>query len=221
MYSIGTAPLSRGVGLRRRPLWNSNTDRGGSRDRLSRLPFKVHLIPTTLYHYITAIASIIKAIYFNEKKNKNIFQKMPCQTWQIEILCYIMQAVLITPLLLRDALCFPASLFLFAIKHPPLFHFGGQRVISSFPAPYNTACNSVIFNVYWIKENSKNPKYKKCCFKKAVKESTSFLRLRTTTDIAIQWKAVSVSFAVIIPRLHFRFARLKRCSTSTRSHSSI
>ena len=72
---------------------------------------------------------------------------MPCQTWQIEILCYIMQAVLITPLLLRDALCFPASLFLFAIKHPPLFHFGGQRVISSFPAPYNTACNSVIFKI--------------------------------------------------------------------------
>ena len=58
-----------------------------------------------------------------------------------------MQAVLITPLLLRDALCFPASLFLFAIKHPPLFHFGGQRVISSFPAPYNTACNSVIFKI--------------------------------------------------------------------------
>lgn len=81
------------------------------------------------------------------KKNKNIFQKMPCQTWQIEILCYIMQAVLITPLLLRDALCFPASLFLFAIKHPPLFHFSGQRVISSFPAPYNTACNSVIFKI--------------------------------------------------------------------------
>ena len=72
---------------------------------------------------------------------------MPCQTWQIEILCYIMQAVLITPLLLRDALCFPASLFLFAIKHLPLFHFGGQRVISSFPAPYNTACNSVIFKI--------------------------------------------------------------------------
>ena len=58
-----------------------------------------------------------------------------------------MQAVLITPLLLRDALCFPASLFLFAIKHPPLFHFGGQRVISSFPAPYKTARNSVIFKI--------------------------------------------------------------------------
>ena len=40
-------------------------------------------------------------------------------------------------------------------------------------------------------------------------------------DIAIQWKAVSVSFAVTMPRLHFSFARLKRRSTSTRSHSSI
>ena len=29
-----------------------------------------------------------------------------------------------------------------------------------------------------------------------------------TTDIAIQWKAVSVSFAVTMPRLHFHFARL-------------
>ncbi len=44
----------------------------------------------------------------------------------------------------------------------------------------------------------------------------SFLRLRTTMDIAIQWKAVSVSFAVTLPRLHLRFARLKRRSTSTR-----
>ena len=58
-----------------------------------------------------------------------------------------MQAVLITPLLLRDALCFPASLFLFTIKHPPLFHFGGQRVVSSFPTPYKTARNTVIFKI--------------------------------------------------------------------------
>ena len=36
---------------------------------------------------------------------------------------------------------------LFAIKHPPFFHFGGQRGVSSFPAPYNTACNSVIFKI--------------------------------------------------------------------------
>ena len=36
---------------------------------------------------------------------------------------------------------------LFAVKHPPLFHFGGQRVISSFPAPYNTARNSIIFKI--------------------------------------------------------------------------
>ena len=47
--------------------------------RANRPPFKVRLIPTTLYHYSLAFASIIKAIYFNEKKNKNIFQ-MPCQT---------------------------------------------------------------------------------------------------------------------------------------------
>ena len=49
----------------------------------------------------------------------------------------------------------------------------------------------------------------------------SFLRLRTTMEIAIQWNAVSVSFAVTMPRLHFRFASLKRRSASTRSHSSI
>ena len=36
---------------------------------------------------------------------------------------------------------------LFAIKHPPFFHFGGQRVVSSFPSPYKTACNSVIFKI--------------------------------------------------------------------------
>ena len=36
---------------------------------------------------------------------------------------------------------------LFAVKHPPLFHFGGQRVIFSFPAPYKTACYTVIFKI--------------------------------------------------------------------------
>ena len=36
---------------------------------------------------------------------------------------------------------------LFAIKHPPFFHFGGQRVISPFPAPYKAARNSVIFKI--------------------------------------------------------------------------
>ena len=34
--------------------------------RANRPPFKVHLIPTTLYHYSLAFASIIKAIYFND-----------------------------------------------------------------------------------------------------------------------------------------------------------
>ena len=48
--------------------------------RANRPPFKVRLIPTTLYHYSLAFASIIKAIYFNEEKNKKIIQKMPCQT---------------------------------------------------------------------------------------------------------------------------------------------
>ena len=75
---------------------------------------------------------------------------MPCQTWQIEILCYIMSVVFEkTPsVFLRSAVVvLRCSSSLFAIKHPPFFHFGGQRVISSFPAPYNTACNSVIFKI--------------------------------------------------------------------------
>ena len=75
---------------------------------------------------------------------------MPCQTWQTEILCYIMSVVFEkTPsVFLRSAVVvLRCSSSLFAIKHPPLFHFGGQRVIFSFPAPYNTACNSVIFKI--------------------------------------------------------------------------
>ena len=84
------------------------------------------------------------------KKNKNIFQKMPCQTWQIEILCYIMSVVFEkTPsVFMRSAdVVLRCSSSLFAIKHPPLFHFSRQRVISSFPAPYKTACDSVIFKI--------------------------------------------------------------------------
>ena len=75
---------------------------------------------------------------------------MPCQTWQIEILCYIMSVVFEkTPsVFLRSAVVvLRCSSSLFAVKHPPLFHFGGQRVISSFPAPYKTARNSVIFKI--------------------------------------------------------------------------
>ena len=75
---------------------------------------------------------------------------MPCQTWQIEILCYIMSVVFEkTPsVFLRSAdVVLRCSSSLFAIKHPQLFHFSRQRVISSFPAPYKTACDSVIFKI--------------------------------------------------------------------------
>ena len=69
---------------------------------------------------------------------------------QSKFCAYIMSVVFEkTPsVFLRSAVVvLRCSSSLFAIKHPPFFHFGGQRVISSFPAPYNNACNSVIFKI--------------------------------------------------------------------------
>ena len=84
------------------------------------------------------------------KRIKIFFKKSPVKLDKSKFCAYIMSVVFEkTPsVFLRSAVVvLRCSSSLFAIKHPPFFHFGGQRVISSFPAPYNTACNSVIFKI--------------------------------------------------------------------------
>ena len=84
------------------------------------------------------------------KRIKIFFKKSPVKLDKSKFCAYIMSVVFEkTPsVFLRSAVVvLRCSSSLFAIKHPPLFHFGGQRVIFSFPAPYNTARNSVIFKI--------------------------------------------------------------------------
>lgn len=74
---------------------------------------------------------------------------MPYQTWQIKILCYIMSVALKNAFcLLEERRCCLAVFLIFICnKTPTAFSFRRATHRFSFPAPYNTARNTVIFKI--------------------------------------------------------------------------